>query len=201
MKKCQSIQKSLGWCEGVPTLAGIRGKAFFTAVSNIVKWPTLPLDDLGRPTGAALQGDFELLADASWKYIEFNPDQSQHTSETANEPPNQLQLNKLVLVHPGVDEDATAAMAYVNNTNNVVVFQDMQGRWRVVGANLYRNKSYASQDNGQGPTGSASTTFNFEAYDYIASPFYTGTLVTEDGEISCAPDDEPEEDTPKEPEV
>jgi len=48
-----------------------------------------------------------------------------------------------------------------------------------------------AQDNGQGATGTASTTINVEATDVCPSPFYQGTIVTEDGELSLAGGDTP----------
>lgn len=183
---CSSLLESLDWCEGAPQLAGIRRRAYIANVADIVKFAELPKDAIGRVTSAELAGSFELVADKKWQHIDFNPESSQHTSEPQNEAPSMLQLNKLTLVHPGVGPEATRMAAAFNNSNVVVVWQDMNGRWRVTGSNLYRNKVTTNQDNGQGATGTPSTTFNVEAYDYIPSPFYTGKLDSDEGEIDCS---------------
>ena len=185
-KKCTTLQKSVGWCQGTPSLPSIMGRVYFTSKSAIVSWPTLPRDEMGRATSSILTGSFVLAADTKWKYIDILPDKSQHTSEPQGEIPYQTQLNKLSLVHPGVGEDATALTAWLNNSDNVFVFQDMSRRWRVVGSDRWTTKTTVNQDNGQGPTGATSTTVAVEATDEVASPFYTGTLDTEAGEISCA---------------
>ena len=183
---CTNIQRSLGWCEGTPELPGIKRRAYYTNKSNIAGWPTLAHDANGRLTAAAYTGNFTLVEDAAWKYIDFIPGKSQLTSEPQGEYPSQTQLNKLSLVHPGVGEEATEAAAYLNNSDNVFIVEDMKGRYRVVGSEKWETKTTVSQDNGQGPTGTASTTIAVEATDECPAPFYTGEIVTEDGTINEA---------------
>ena len=187
--KCTSIQKSLGWCQGTPELPGVKRRIYFIAKSFIVGFPQLPRDELGRSTSAVLVGDFVLMADATWKYIDILPDKSQLTSEAQGELPSQTQLNKLVAVHPGVGKEASAAAAYINNTDNVFVVEDMKGNYRVLGNDKWTTKATVAQDLGQGATGTTSTTINVEATDEVPAPFYVGKLDTEDGEIDCATGD------------
>ena len=186
---CTSIQKSLGWCQGTPELPGVKRRIYFIAKSFIVGFPQLPRDELGRSTSAVLVGDFVLMADATWKYIDILPDKSQLTSEAQGELPSQTQLNKLVAVHPGVGKEASAAAAYINNTDNVFVVEDMKGNYRVLGNDKWTTKATVAQDLGQGATGTTSTTINVEATDEVPAPFYVGKLDTEDGEIDCATGD------------
>lgn len=183
--KCVTLQKSVGWCQGRPELPSIMSRVYYINKGEIVAFPQLPRDEMGRAKSSVLNGSFTLAADATWKYIDILPDKSQHSSEGQGEIPYQTQLNKLTLVHPGVGEEATALCAWLNNSDNVFVFQDMSGRWRVVGSYRWTTKTVASQDNGQGPTGTTSTTITVEAYDEVASPFYTGELETEAGTIQC----------------
>ncbi len=185
-KKCSSIQESVAWCQGTPELPGIKRRLYYLAKSNIVKFPQLPRDDNGRPTSSVLAGSFELAADAKWKFIDILPDKSQLTSEAQGELPSQTQLNKLVAVHPGVGQEASAAAAYINNTDNVFVVEDMKGNFRVIGNDKWNTKSTVAQDLGQGATGTTSTTINAEATDEVPAPFYVGTLETEEGEIDCS---------------
>ena len=185
-KTCTSIQKSLGWCQGTPELPGVKRRIYFIAKSFIVGFPQLPRDELGRSTSAVLVGDFVLMADATWKYIDILPDKSQLTSEAQGELPSQTQLNKLVAVHPGVGQDASAAAAYINNTDNVFIVEDMKGNYRVLGNDKWNTKSTVAQDLGQGATGTTSTTISVEATDEVPAPFYVGTLETDDGDIDCS---------------
>lgn len=184
--QCTSIQKSLGWCQGTPELPGVKRRIYFLAKSGIVKFPTLTRDELGRPTSAILDGSFTLASDTKWKYIDILPDKSQLTSEAQGELPSQTQLNKLTAVHPGVGPEASAAAAYINNTDNVFIVEDMKGNFRVLGNDKWQTKATVAQDLGQGATGTTSTTISVEATDETPAPFYTGTLETDEGTIDCS---------------
>lgn len=184
-KNCAPLQQSLEWCMGTPELPGIRKRIYYIAKNQVVKWPPLDRDDNRRAKTAALTGNFTLTADAKWKFIDILADKSQLTSEAQGEIPSQTQLNKLTAVHPGVGPEASAAACYLNNSDNVFVVEDTKGYFRVVGSEKWITKTTVAQDNGQGPTGSTSTTISVEATDEVPAPFYMGTLDTEDGTIDC----------------
>lgn len=180
-EQCLNLQKSLGWCEGTPVLPGIRRRLYYIAKSMIAQWPTLAKDANGRTTTAVYEGNFVLNADATWKYIDVLPSKSQLQSEAQGEKPSQTQLNTLTAVHPGVGEEATAAAAFMNNCDNVFLVQDMNGKYRVVGSEMYDTATTVAQDLGQGPTGTASTTITCKATDVVPAPYYPGEIITEDG--------------------
>lgn len=182
--ECLNLQQSLGWCEGKPAYPGIKRRLYYTAKSNIVKWPTLPKDANGRVTSSSYEGDFTLAADANWKFIDVIADKSGVKSDPQGEKPSQTQKNTLTAIHPGTGPEATAAAAYLNNCNNVFLFQSADGSFRVIGCEAYDSVTTVAQDLGEGPTGTASTTITCEASDLIPAPFYTGKIVTEDGIIN-----------------
>jgi len=186
MPNCNNLQRSLDWCMGTPELPGIKRRVYYIAKSQVAQWPTFTRDANGRVTSSTLNGSFTLVADAKWHFIVILADKSQLTSEAQGEVPSQTQLNKATLVHPGVGPEASAAAAYLNNSDNVFVVEDMKGNFRVVGSDRWLTKTTVAQDNGQGATGSTSTTISVEATDEIPSPFYVGTLETEDGDIDCS---------------
>lgn len=183
---CTSIQRSLGWCQGTPELPGVKRRMYYLSKNDIVTFPQLPRDALGRPTSAILAGSFVLKADTTFKYIDIVPEKSQLTSEAQGETPSQTQLNKLTAVHPGVGPDATAAAAYINNNDNVFLVEDMKGNHRVLGNDKWSTKSTVAQDLGQGATGNTSTTISVEATDEVPAPFYVGSIETEEGTIDCS---------------
>ena len=184
MPNCSPLQKSLAWCMGTPELPGIRKRIYYISKDQIAEWPTYIRDvNNRRMKKAAYRGDFVLVADAKWKYIDILPEKSQLTSEPQGELPSQTQLNKLVAVFPGVSPEASAAACYLNNSDNVFLVEDMKGFFRVVGCRKWITKTTVAQDNGQGPTGNTSTTINVEAPDEVPSPFYMGIIETEDGDV------------------
>lgn len=184
MADCLNIQKSLSWCQGTPELPGVKRRIYYLAKSEILTWPKLERDENQvRATSAKYSGNFVLKADTKWKFIDILPDKSQLTSEPQGELPSQTQLNKLTAVHPGVGEEASAAAAYLNNSDNVFLVEDMKGFFRVVGCDKWITKTTVAQDNGQGATGTTSTTIAVEATDEVPSPFYLGLIETEEGDI------------------
>ena len=186
MPDCSSFQRSLAWCQGKPELPGVKRRIYYISKYNILGWPTLSHDSNGRLQTAQYTGSFTLRADTSWKYIDIIPDKSQLTSEAQGEYPSQTQLNKLTAVYAGVDAEASAAAAYLNNNDNVFIVQDMRGKYRVVGCEKWQTKTTVAQDLGQGATGTASTTINVEATDECPAPFYVGNIVTEEGAINAS---------------
>ncbi len=186
MGNCSSILQSLEWCQGKPELPGIKRRLYYISKNDIVAWPQLPVDNNGRPTSAVLQGNFTLASDTTWKHIDVLPDKSGVTSEPQGEVPSQTQLNKLTAVHPSTDEEATAATAFINNSDCVFIFEQMNGKYRVIGNEMWNTVSTVNQDLGQGATGTKSTTIEASVSDIIAAPFYEGEIVTEDGTINAS---------------
>ena len=186
------MQKSLGWCQGQPVLPGIRRRLYYTSKQNIVQWPAYTSGS--SLSFANTSGNFTLKADTYWHYIDILAEKSTLTSDPQGETPSQTQLNKLTAVHPGVGQEASAVACYLNNSDNVFIVQDMSGKWRIVGSRFYETKTTVTQDNGQGATGTASTTINVEATDIAPSPFYAGKIVTEDGELTLDDEDDSAEE-------
>ena len=181
---CDSLQKSVAWCEGTPVLPGIRKRLYYINKKLVLDWPTLTKNSIGQVTTAKYTGNFTLAENATWSYIDILPDKSPVTSEAQGEYPSQTQLNKLTAVHPGTEEDATVLAAVMNNSNNVFIVQTANGKYRVVGSEMYDIKATVGQELGQGATGTAGTTINVEATDVVPAPFYEGEIVTADGTIN-----------------
>lgn len=189
------MQRSLGWCEGMPSHPGVRRRVYFCSKSLIVAYPKLQRDQFGRPTSSVTSGDFELVDGAYFQYIDINIDKSTVTSEPQGEAPSQTQLNKATLFHNGTDEDATGAPGWLNNSDNVYLVEDMLGRFRILGNNKWRTKTTVNQDLGQG-TNAAGTTISVEVTDEVAPPFYNGVIETEEGSVYCETEASDDSSTP-----
>lgn len=172
------------WCQGKTVKPGIRRRAFSIAVDQIIKWPTIKRDSLGRVSSSVLQGNFQLVEGAKWAVIEHLPAKAEFKSETQGEYPSQTFKVNASLVHPGVGEEAADATAAFLNANCVFIVEVMDGRFRVIGSDDYDSVITSSRDNGQGPTGNAGTTISIEASMEADAFFYEGEIVTADGTIN-----------------
>lgn len=182
--KCDPIQQSLDWCEGRPQYAGIRRKIYYTSRSNVLAYPKVPLDEIGRPTGSTTVGDFSLVEGAVFYHIDIIPERSQATSAAQGEYPSQSSLDTVTAVHPGVGPEASAAAAYCHNTDNVYIIEDVDGRARLIGIeDMWETKAEVAMDFGQGPTGTAGTTITISGTNKVPFPQYVGKITTEEGEV------------------
>ena len=75
------LQRSLGWCQGMPVLPGIRRRLYYTSKQNIVQWPNYSTDNGGRYSFATVTGNFALKADTYWYYIDILAEKSTLTSD------------------------------------------------------------------------------------------------------------------------
>ncbi len=181
---CQALLKSMKWCQGKTVKPGIRRRIFAIIESQILKWPAIKRDTLGRVSSSVLQGSFQLVEGAKWAVIEHLPAKAEFKSETQGEYPSQTFKVNGSVVHPGVGEEAADATAAFLNSNCVFLVEDMDGRLRLIGSEDYDTVTTVSRDNGQGPTGNAGTTIAFEASMEADAFFYEGEIVTEDGTIN-----------------
>lgn len=164
---------------------GIKRRSFLIPVSDIVDWPTLPKDELGRPTSATYTGKFILAEGKYFQPYDHIPKKANFKSESQGEEPSKTFLVTAEIVHPGIGPEAATAATQLNNTRVVCLVEDMEGRFRVVGCEKYNGAEVKpSRDNGQGATGTAGTTFAVTADDVADAPFYEGPIVTEDGTIN-----------------
>ena len=187
MSKCTSILKNMDWCTGKPVRPGIKRRLYYINSDKILGWPELEKDELGRVIGATYKGSFILAEGATFAYIDHISDKAEFKSEVQGEYPSQTFKNSISVVHPGIGPEAATATAAMLNSNIVAIVEDMDGRFRVVGSPYYDAVVTASRDNGQGPTGTASTTIGLEASDIVDSPFYEGEIHTDDGIINEMP--------------
>lgn len=174
------------WCQGKPVLPGVRRRAYFIAYDDILKWPELTRDEMGRATTATYTGNFTLAESAKFLVIDHLPDKAEPKSDPQGEFPSQTFNNQLTLVHPEVGPEATAAITSFLNSKVVVLVEDMYGRFRVFGSKNWPASVAPAQALGQGATGTTSTTLTVTAADEVSMPFYEGEIPTQDGTINEA---------------
>ena len=180
-----ALYPSLGFCKGKPLLPGIRTRVYYIPKSDIVKFPTLP--DKATENMASLAtytGSFELEAEKKWKYIDLIDNKGKIESESQGDFPARTFINKITLVHPETDEEATGFARQANADDFIYLVQTRNGKFRVLGNESFRTDTKPKQDSGEGVSGDFGTTIDIEVTDVCPAPYYTGEIVTDEGTIN-----------------
>lgn len=182
-----ALYGSLPFCKGKTILPGIRSRLYYIAKRDIVKWPVLPeTAETDMSELAAYDGDFVLVADKHWNYIDLVDNKGKIESESQGDKPARSFINKTSVVHPETDEHATGFARQANSDDFVYLLQVRNGKFRVLGCEAFPTDTKPKQDSGEGVTGDFGTTLEIEATDVCPAPYYKGKIVTEDGIIDAA---------------
>ena len=188
-KECTNaaLYSSLQYCKGKPMLPGIRSRLYFIPKRDIVKWPTLP-DTAETEMGelATYEGDFTLASEAKWAYIDLVDNKGKIESESQGDKPARSFLNKTSVTHPETDEEATGFARQANSDDFVYLLQVRNGKFRVLGSEMFPTDTKPKQDSGEGGTGDFGTTLDIECTDVCPAPYYKGKIVTAEGTIDAA---------------
>lgn len=183
--KTPTTPGSLDWCSGQLTAPGIRLRVYYIPKRDIVKWPKLPAFDSEDSSKLAVYvGSFTLASEGKWRFIRIDQKKSSPTSEPQGETPFSTYLDKGSFVHPGTGEQAAAFARQAANDDYVYLFEQIDGKFRVIGSEAYETSTKVSTNLGQvGGTDKGST---IEASCTAECPFafYTGEIVAEDGTIN-----------------
>ena len=188
-KECTNaaLYSSLQYCKGKPMLPGIRSRLYFIPKRDIVKWPTLPdTAETGMGELATYEGDFTLASEAKWAYIDLVDNKGKIESESQGDKPARSFLNKTSVTHPETDEEATGFARQANSDDFVYLVQVRNGKFRVLGSEMFPTDTKPKQDSGEGVTGDFGTTLDIECTDVCPAPYYKGKIVTKDGTIDAA---------------
>ena len=180
-----ALYSSLGFCKGKPLLPGIRTRVYYIPKSDIVKFPTLP--DKATENMASLAtytGSSELEAEKKWKYIDLIDNKGKIESESQGDFPARTFINKITLVHPETDEEATGFARQANADDFIYLVQTRNGKFRVLGNEAFRTDTKPKQDSGEGVSGDFGTTIEIEVTDVCPAPYYTGEIATDEGTIN-----------------
>lgn len=185
----KNMYQSLNWCQGKPVYPGIRSKAYYIPKRSIVKFPVLP-DEVAKDGTlkdlVTYKEDFILAADTKWLELDIITKESPVTSEAQGEMPCVTSLNKVTFKYPSVEEEATAFARQANNDDLIYLFQQRNGKFRVIGNEMFNTTTKVKQENGAAETDKAGTTIEVEVTDVCPAPFYVGKIETEAGDISGA---------------
>lgn len=184
-----ALYESLVHCKGTTVFPGLRPHIFYIAKSDIVTFPAPPNTvPSGGSMGslATISENFVLKADAKWKRIDIIASASNVNSESQGEAPSKTFNNTAAFRYPGNNAEAAAFCRQANADDIVYLWPQRDGQYRVLGNSMFETNTTPAQESGSAETDASGTTINVAVTDIMPSPFYTGKIETEDGDISGA---------------
>lgn len=184
-----ALYESLVHCKGTTVLPGLRPHIFYIAKSDIVTFPTPPNtvpSEGSMGSLATISENFVLKADAKWKRIDIVASASNVNSESQGEAPSKTFNNTGAFRYPGNNAAAAAFCRQANADDLVYLWPQRDGQYRVLGNPMFETNTTPAQESGSAETDASGTTINVAVTDIMPSPFYTGKIETEDGDISGA---------------
>ena len=171
------------WAGGKLNLPGLKKDLYAISTDFIVKWPKITESD-DPVIDSTYQGSFELTEGAVWTKISVIQRKNSLSSEPQGEKESTTVLNKLAVKHAGTDEQAVSFQKKANRDNLVYIVQDMAGKFRVVGSDMYETTTKVSLNLGSDATSEKATSIEVEAVDSCL-PFYVGSIITADGDVNA----------------
>ena len=196
-----SLYKSIEACPGKKVLPGIRRRLYYIPKSGISVFPGF----VSEPTGqnatmeglAQLKGDFTLKADNFWKFIDLKDDASNATFESAGEDGSKIFNNQANAIVVGMEDDVKGLARLVNNDDVVYLFQQRDGKFCLLGNEMFKTHTTPSGDTASEITGAITTTFAIQVYDDCPIPTYKGKIMIEANKYIDAADGKEKTDTPQ----
>lgn len=178
------MNDNLDWADGQKSIPGIRPIVYGIAKNKITTWPTFAAAPATASAKVTYVGSFVLEALATWKRINVITDKSPVEAESQGETRCKSFLNKATFVTALTEEKATAFAMDANNDDLVYLVQEKEGKYRVLGNEMFNTVTSVNLKIGDAPTGEKGITINVEVSDAMPAPFYIGAIVTDDGTIN-----------------
>ena len=175
----KSVYESVEACPGQSVRPGIRRRIYYIGKSKIAVWPTLPspsdqnvkMEDLAK-----YKGDFTLVENAVFKFIDLKDEASNVTFEPVGEDPSKIYNNQANAIVAGQSDAIKGFAREALNEDLVYVYQQRDGKFCVLGNEEFKCHTSPSGDTGAEVTGTTTTTLAIQVYDECAVPTYVGKL-------------------------
>lgn len=185
----KSVYESLEQCPGQRNLPGIRRRIYYIDKMDIAAWPALPrpgdngVDMAGL---AAYAGDFTLAEDKYFKYLDLKDEASNVTFDTVGEDGSKLVNNQANAIVSGMPDAVKGFARQALNDDIVYIYQQRDGKFCVLGNEMFKCHTSPSGDTAAEATGSVTTTLAIQVYDECPVPTYTGKLMLSSTEyVDC----------------
>lgn len=186
----KSIYESVEACPGQRNLPGVRRRLYYIPKAEIAAWPTLPNVDTANVQMkdlAAYIGDFTLQGEKYFKFIDLKDEASNVTFETVGEDGSKLYNNQANAIVSGMPDEIKGLARQALNDDLVYVYQQRDGKFCVLGNEMFKTHTSPSGDTAAEATGAVTTTFAIQVYDECPVPTYKGKLMLSATEyMDCA---------------
>ena len=186
----KTLYKSIEACPGKKVLPGIRRRLYYIDKASIATFPKLPeigaegVTDMAKL--AQLQGDFVLASEKYFNFIDLKNEASNVTFEPAGDD-STLVNNQANAIVAGQDDEVKGFGRQALNDDIVYVYQNRDGKFCVLGNEMFKCHTSPSGDTGAEATAAITTTFAIQCYDECPVPTYTGKLyLSEKTYVDCA---------------
>ena len=175
----QATYESMTWCPGTSRTPGIRKRVFFQRKANITAFPT--------KNGGKYTGDFTLKASNYWKYMDVVVNSSKFSAETQGEYPCKLFRQHGEFFYPGLEEDITEFEQNAINDDLIMLVQQSNGKFKVLGCEEYQTDITCASDTGSGATDKCGVTITAECDAPTDLLIYSGKIMLSEDEDANAP--------------
>lgn len=186
----KSIYESVEACPGQRNLPGVRRRLYYIPKAEIAAWPTLPNVDTANVQMkdlAAYTGDFTLQGEKYFKFIDLKDEASNVTFEPVGEDGSKLYNNQANAIVSGMPDEIKGLARQALNDDLVYVYQQRDGKFCVLGNEMFKTHTSPSGDTAAEATGAVTTTFAIQVYDECPVPTYKGKLMLSATEyMDCA---------------
>lgn len=176
----KTLYESMEACPGKKMLPGIRRRLLFIPKSDIAAFPVLTDADATGATMeklAQLEGDFTLVADKFWQFIDLKDEASNVTFESVGEDGSKLFNNQANAIVSGMEDAVKGFARQANNDDLVYLYQQRNGTFCLLGNEMFKTHTSPSGDTASEATGAITTTFAIQVYDECPVPTYKGKIM------------------------
>jgi hypothetical protein len=192
--EAKTVFESIEACPGKTILPGIRRRIYFIPKAHIARFPKLKNPgDTGVAMGdlAVYDGDFTLVEGKYFQFMDLKDEASNVTFETVGENGSHLVNNVANAIIAGMEDDVKGFARQVLNTDMVYVYQQRDGKFCVIGNEMFETHTAPAGDTGAEATAATQTTFAINCNDECPVPTYTGKLpISATKQIDCATGEE-----------
>ncbi len=186
-----TLYKSIEACPGKKIMPGIRRRLYYIDKASIVTFPTLP--DIGDASVttmenlARLSGNFALLTDHFFQFIDLKDEASNVTFETVGEDGSKLFHNQATAIVAGQPDEVKGFARQALNDDILYVYQNRDGSFAVLGNEMFKCRTSPSGDTAAEASGATTTTLAIDVCDVCPVPTYVGQLpLSPTSHIDCS---------------